>query len=90
MSPGEDLQVLVVTTSNHTTDRDSSRDAGLQHVDAEEALGCLILVILCLTVTPTPHLAGLGPPVGVEAEDAGGEDAELEEDDCCTWSRCGR
>ena len=43
-----------------------------------------------LAVTPTPHLAGLGPPVGVEAEDAGGQDAELEEDDCSTWSRCGR
>ena len=37
-----------------------------------------------LTVRSTPCL---GPPVREETEDAGGENTELEEDDCSTWGR---
>ena len=33
-----------------------------------------------LTIRPGPHFSRLGPPAGVEAEDAGGQDAELQED----------
>ena len=39
-----------------------------------------------LTVRPTPCL---GPLVRDEAEDAGGENTELEEDDCSTWGVTG-
>ena len=35
-----------------------------------------------LTIRPTPCL---GPLVRDEAEDAGGQNTELEEDDCSTW-----
>ena len=41
-----------------------------------------------LTVRPSPGLGG-GALVRDQAEDAGGENTELEEDDCSTWGVTG-